>query len=91
MAASAGTVVNLGFSTKPSEICSVDITSKELDIVGSRLSNRRFPEVIDAYNSGKLSFDDLVSHEMKFEEAEKAIKMIMDKDIYTEKVILILD
>lgn len=91
LTASAGTVVNLGFSTKPSEICSVDITSKELDIVGSRLSNRRFPEVIEAYNSGKLPFDDLVSHEMKFEEVEKAIKMIMDKNIYTEKVILVLD
>ena len=91
LAASAGRVVNLGFSTAPSEICSVDITAKELDIVGSRLSNRRFPEVIEAYNSGKLSFDDLVSHELKFEEVEDAIKMIMDKNTYTEKVILLLD
>lgn len=91
LAASAGRIVNLGFSTKPSEICSVDITSKELDIVGSRLSNRRFPEVIEAYNSGKLPFDDLISHELKFEQIEKAMKMIMDRDIYTEKVILLLD
>lgn len=89
--ASAGRVVNLGFSTEPSQIYSVDITSQELEIVGSRLSNRRFSEVIEAYNSGNLSFEDLVSHEMKFEEAEKAIKMILDKDIYTEKVILTLD
>lgn len=91
LTASAGTVVNLGFSTEPSEISSVDITSKELDIVGSRLSNRRFPEVIDAYNSGDLLFDDLVSHEMKFEDVEDAIKMIMDENTYTEKVILLLD
>lgn len=91
LAASAGTVVNLGFSTQASEICSVDITSKELDVVGSRLSNRRFPEVIEGYNSGRLPFDDLVSHEMSFEEVEDAIKMIMDKDVYTEKVILMLD
>ena len=89
--ASAGRVVNLGFSTEPSQIYSVDITSQELEIVGSRLSNRRFPEVIEAYNSGNLSFEDLVSHEMKFEEAEKAINMILDKDTYTEKVILTLD
>lgn len=90
-AESAGRVVNLGFSTQPSQIASVDITSKELDIVGSRLSNKRFPEVIEAYNSGKLPFEDLISHEMKFEDAENAIKMIIDKDTYTEKVILTLE
>ncbi|MDY3006862.1 zinc-binding alcohol dehydrogenase family protein [Anaerococcus porci] len=90
-AASAGRVINLGFSTQPSQIASVDITSKELDILGSRLSNKRFPEVIEAYNTGKLSFDDLVSHEMEFEDAEKAIKMIIDKDIYTEKIVLTLE
>ena len=86
-----GRVVSLGFSEEASKIQSVDITSKELDILGSRLNNNKFPDVIKAYSTGRPKFDDLISHRMKFENIQEAFDLILDPSVYTEKIILYVD
>ena len=45
-AGNATRVITMGFSIAPDEINQFVITSKELDIRGSRLQNRKFAEVI---------------------------------------------
>lgn len=50
----AGRVVVLGFSTVEFPIRQVDIMSKELEIIGTRLNNHRFPEVINWFTHKKL-------------------------------------
>ena len=54
LACPAGRVVCLGLKDKPSSICMADITKKELTIVGSRLNNHCFDEVIEGFEDGSL-------------------------------------
>ena len=43
----AGRVITMGFSTAPTEVNQFLITSKELDVRGSRLQNKMFGKAID--------------------------------------------
>ncbi len=52
-AGNAGRVITMGFGVDPDEINQFVITSKELDVRGSRLQNRRFQTVIDLIGQGQ--------------------------------------
>lgn len=52
----------MGFATRPDEVNQFAITSKELDVRGSRLQNRKFQQVIDTINEGKASARFCVPH-----------------------------
>ena len=58
----AGRVITMGFSTSPTEINQFLITSKELDVRGSRLQNKMFGRAIELINEGKLDLTGSVSH-----------------------------
>jgi L-gulonate 5-dehydrogenase len=88
MACPAGRVVCLGLSNKFSPITQVNITKKELDVVGSRLNNYRFPEVIEGFESGALTPAKLVTHRFGFERAAEAIDLIRNKPEEVCKVLL---
>ena len=53
-AGNAGRVITMGFSVDPDDINQFVITSKELDVRGSRLQNRRFQTVIDLVEKGQV-------------------------------------
>ncbi|QUJ69884.1 zinc-binding alcohol dehydrogenase family protein (plasmid) [Photobacterium sp. GJ3] len=76
IAAPAGTVCLLGFSSEDSPLQQVEVIKKELTIVGSRLNNRMFPKVIEWMAQGKLDTDSLISHEFTLDTAPSAIKLI---------------
>ncbi len=52
MASPAGRIGLLGFTPTPSDLAQLEVIKKELTLVGSRLNNRKFPEVIDLMASG---------------------------------------
>lgn len=84
----AGRVITMGFSTQPVEVNQYLITSKELDVRGSRLQNRRFQAVIDLINQGKLDLRGTVSHTFPFTQAQKAFDLIDSRDPSVRKVVL---
>lgn len=84
----AARVVTLGFASAPSEIAQVNITFKELDIRGSRLHQNKFPVVTELFNNGTLDGENMISHVFNFEDIQEAIKLIEDRDIDKQKVIL---
>lgn len=47
IAGNASRVITMGFSVSPTEVTNFGITSKELDIRGSRLQNKKFQTAID--------------------------------------------
>ena len=51
-AGNAGRVITMGFRCGSDDINQFVITSKELDVRGSRLQNRRFQTVIDLVEKG---------------------------------------
>ena len=84
-------VITMGFSIAPDEINQFVITSKELDIRGSRLQNRKFGEVIKLVNEHKVNLNGAVSHTFPFMEAQKAFDFVDSRDPSIRKISLMFD
>ena len=84
----AGRVITMGFSVAPTEVTNFGITSKELDIRGSRLQNRKFQEAIDLVREGRLDLDHRVSHTFHFLDAQKAFDFNDSGDPSIRKIVL---
>ncbi len=88
LACAGGRAVILGLSDVPSEVASVAITKKELDVIGSRLNNRCFPEVIASMEAGMYTPDRLRSHSYKFTDVADAFDQVMNRPAEVRKVVL---
>ena len=84
----AGRVITMGFSVAPTEVNQFLITSKELDVRGSRLQNRKFGEAIDLIQAGKIDLNGTVSHTFPFLEAQKAFDFADTHDPSIRKIAL---
>lgn len=84
----AGRVITMGFSVAPTEINQFVITSKELDVRGSRLQNNMFGKAIQLINSGKLDLNNSASHTFPLEKAQEAFDFIDSKDPSIRKIVL---
>ena len=80
-----------GFSVSPTEVTNFGITSKELDIRGSRLQNRKFQTAIDLVKEGKVDLDHKISHTFPMFEAQKAFDFNDTRDPSIRKIVLTLD
>lgn len=87
----AGRVITMGFSVAPTEVNQFVITSKELDVRGSRLQNRKFQDVIDLINAGKIDLRGSVSHSFPLTEAQKAFDFVDSHDPSIRKIALTFD
>lgn len=87
----AGRVMTMGFSTSPTEINQFVITSKELDVRGSRLQNKMFGKAIGLLNEGKLDISGSVSHTFPLIQAQEAFDFIDSHDPSIRKVVLTFD
>lgn len=84
----AGRIVTMGFSTGQTPVNQYLITSKELDIRGSRLQNKRFGDAIRLLEEGKISLRGSVSHVFPFMEAREAFALADSQDPSVRKVVL---
>ena len=87
----AGRVITMGFSIAPDEINQFVITSKELDVRGSRLQNHRFQTVIDLINKGKIDLNGSISHTFKLTDAQAAFDFNDTHDPSIRKIALLND
>ena len=90
-AGNAGRVITMGFSVAPDEINQFVITSKELDVRGSRLQNHRFQTVIDLIEKGKLDLNGTVSHTYKLTDAQAAFDFVDTRDPSIRKIAFTFD
>lgn len=88
---SAGRVITMGFSVAPTEVNQFAITSKELDVRGSRLQNRKFQDVIDLINTGKIDLRGSISHTFPLTEAQKAFDFVDSHDPSIRKIAFTFD
>lgn len=87
----AGRIITMGFSVTPTEVTNFGITSKELDIRGSRLQNRKFQTAIDLIREGKIDLDHKISHTFHFLDAQKAFDFNDSRDPSIRKIVLTFD
>ncbi len=90
-AGNAGRVITMGFSVAPDEINQFVITSKELDVRGSRLQNHKFQTVIDLIEKGKIDLNGTVSHTFKLTDAQAAFDFVDSRDPSIRKIALTFD
>lgn len=69
----AGRVITMGFSTAPTEVNQFLITSKELDVRGSRLQNKMFGKAIEMIKEGTLDLNNSISHTFPLTKARKPL------------------
>ncbi len=84
----AGRVMTMGFSVAPTEVNQFLVTSKELDVRGSRLQNKRFGDAIRLINEGKLDLNGTVSHTFPLEKAQEAFDFVDSRDPSIRKIAL---
>lgn len=87
----AGRVITMGFSIAPTEVTQFKITSKELDVRGSRLQNKKFQTAIDLINEGKLHLEGSISHRFHFTDAQAAFDFNDTHDPSIRKIVLTFD
>ena len=87
----AGRVITMGFSTSPTEVNQFVITSRELDVRGSRLQNKMFGKAIELIRDGKLDLTGSVSHTFPLTKAQEAFDFVDSHDPSIRKVVLTFD
>lgn len=87
----AGRVMTMGFSVAPTEVNQFLITSKELDVRGSRLQNKMFGKAIEMVNEGKLDLSGSVSHTFPLIKAQEAFDFVDSHDPSIRKIALTFD
>lgn len=81
-------LVVLGFPPEPAKIAPLDIMKRELEIHGSRLSRRRFPEVLEWLKNGEVDPSRIITHTFPFAEIQRAMDLIDQKPSEVCKVLL---
>jgi L-gulonate 5-dehydrogenase len=87
-ASHAGRVLVMGFSAVPTPISQFLISSKELDVRGSRLQHGRFPEAIGLVRDGAVDLTGAVSHTFPLADAQAAFDALLGRDPAVRKVAL---
>jgi L-gulonate 5-dehydrogenase len=91
VAAPAGRIGLLGFSSAPCNVSQQEIVRKELTLVGSRLNRRRIPEVINWLEGGKLNPAAMITQTFAASDAGAAFDLIERHPERTLKVQLAFD
>ncbi|WP_320122876.1 zinc-binding alcohol dehydrogenase family protein [uncultured Sphaerochaeta sp.] len=78
----------LGFSKKEAVVNQFEITRKEITIIGSRLNNRRFPDVIETFAKGLLHPELLLEGVYPFAEAESIIHNLAVSGMHNGKTVI---
>jgi L-gulonate 5-dehydrogenase len=88
VAAPAGRIGMLGFSSVASAIPQQETTRKELSLFASRLNAGMFPRVIEWMKAGRLQPDRVVSHHVPFAEVHRAFELVEGDPRASSKVLL---
>lgn len=84
----AETIVAMNLSVTPAAIAMAPIVKKELDIVGTRLQNNKFREVIDSFPSKLDRVNMLLTRTFDFKDFQKGFDVFEDKNSGACKIVL---
>jgi L-gulonate 5-dehydrogenase len=72
----AGRIVTMGFDAQTSELAQLKITSREIDIIGSRLQHENFETVITLFENKQIDPSRMISHMFHFTDIDKAFEVV---------------
>jgi L-gulonate 5-dehydrogenase len=79
IAGPAGRIMVLNFQPGTSAIPQSELVKKELSLLGSRLSRRLIPQVLEWFASGAIDPEKLVSHEFDFRQVKEAFQLMEER------------
>ena len=88
IASPGGRVVNLSFSDQKFSVPLVQITKKELDVVGARHQTFMFPKVVEWMEQGKLHPEFLITKVLPYQSFQEAFTLIEKNPDQVCKVLL---
>ncbi|MDR0583111.1 MAG: zinc-binding alcohol dehydrogenase family protein [Treponema sp.] len=88
LALPAARILCMGFSPEPSPVSLVDITKKELTILGSRMSVNQFDRIIKLTEEGRLDGTPLVSGVFDFKDGLRAFQELKENKAAHCKVLI---
>lgn len=88
IASTAGTIVAMNLSVDPAAVAMAPIVKKELNIVGTRLQNNKFNEVISSFPDKLDKVNMLMTHTFDFRDYQKAFAAFEDKNSGACKIVL---
>lgn len=91
LAGVAGSVVPLGFSTKPVTITQQPIMQKQLTIYGSRHQSFQFEPIIHAIEDGVLQNKGMVNQKFNIKDIQKAFDLMNNHPDKARKIVLTFD
>lgn len=91
IASTAGTVVVMNLMVSPASIAMAPIVKKELNIVGTRLQNNKFQEVIASFSEKLHKVDMLSTHFYNYRDFREAFDIFDDKNSGACKIVLTFD
>jgi 2-desacetyl-2-hydroxyethyl bacteriochlorophyllide A dehydrogenase len=83
-----GRVVLLGFLKESSNLIQMEVTKRELDIKGSRLSCNKFPIVVDCIEREMFDPKKIISHTFDFTKVGDAIDLLINNPDECCKIVL---
>lgn len=89
LASVAGRIVNIGFTDNTAKISLLEMTKKELSLVGSRLQTFQFEKCIGHFSTRNINTIKLITHIFPFEEVSKAVDLIDNHAQDVGKIVLI--
>ena len=75
--ANGATIVPLGFCTIPEKITQGMINTRELSIIGTRMSSGQFEPTIDRFARREYTLDGMVSHYIPFSEVDRVFDLML--------------
>lgn len=84
----AGTVVAMNLSVNPAAVAMAPIVKKEINIVGSRLQNNKFRQVIETFPDKLNKVNMLITHTFDFEDFQRAFTAFEDRNSGVCKIVL---
>ncbi len=84
----AGRIVSMGFLQQDTAISMLEITKKEISIVGSRLQTHQFAKCVEYFKNNDVHLTDLITHKFKFEDVKEAVDLIENQPEKVGKIIL---
>ncbi len=91
LASTAGRIVCLGFTDTYAKMSMLNITKKELTVVGSRLQTYQFEKCVKVFNEGKTKITKLITHVFDYDKVQEAFDLIENNQKEIGKIILSFD
>ena len=90
LAAPAAKIAVIGFDDHTAQVSPAQITRRELTLVGSRMNNHRFPQVMQWFASGDFSIKNMITATYPIEQIQEAFEHTLSHNADCIKTVITL-